>query len=115
MSERIFVLQRDLLRHHADITAVLPLNDGAHEQCARLLALNRQHDNENGHGQHRRNKQINSSQVIVGSARIKVAGRASVGIGDVVVERCYQPRVFGVEILLAQRRGAWAPVEARWG
>lgn len=97
-------MQRDPLLYRADITAVLPLARGC-EQCARLLALNRQYDNDNDRGQHRQNKQIHSSQVIVESARIVVAGYTSVGVGGITVERSRQPRVSGVEIMLAQHFG----------
>lgn len=98
------VVQRDPLLHRADITAVLPPDRGG-KQCARLFALNRQHDCENDRGQHRQDKQVHSSPVVVGPACIAVAGYTSLGVGGVTVERRRQLCVSGVEIMLAQRLG----------
>ena len=89
-------MQRDPLLYCVDITAVSPIARGG-EQCARLLALNRKHDSDNDRGQHRQNKQIHSSQLIVGSARIAVAGYRSVGVGGFIDERIHRLRVSGVE------------------
>lgn len=103
MSEGI-VIQRDPLLHRGDITAVLPPTRGG-EQCARLLALNRQHDHDDDRGKHHQDQQIHCSQLIVGSGRMEVAGRASFGVGSVTVERGGQLRVSGIEIALSQRVG----------
>jgi hypothetical protein len=81
------------------------------------LSLNSQHDHDDQRGKRRQDHQIHSSQLIVGSARVAVAGRTSFGVGGVTVERGDQLRVPGIEITLSQRLGLScpsAPVEG-WG